>query len=696
MKLTEKDVKDMRYFAKRTLSIVMAFIIVFSLFTITYPTTSEAAATQYVSETVPAVYKSYVAAVKKAHPNWNFEFFYTGLNWNDVITAESRDGLSLISYIYPKSYRAIDSNSYDLDSDYYHSKDAGGWYNSAKETIAYYMDPRNFFADEYIFQFEKLSYDANIHNINGVKAILKGSFMDGVKIKNLKGTAVLYAQAYIDAAKKTNVSPYHLASRTIQEVGKSGSGSTSGKYKGYEGIYNFYNIGAYAGENPIKNGLKWASSTTAGNYLRPWNTQYKSIVGGAQYIGEGYINNQQNTMYFEKFDVIGEYNDTTLYTHQYMGNISAAYSEGQSIYNTYSSLDAIDNAFTFVIPVYNNMPSKACPLPVTAGSPWCWLKSLKVDNYVLTPSSMTQVATNTYMVNVPYEVKNVTISATPYISSSTVTGLAKNKTNQVSTGRVTVSTSLKVRTSAGVKDNNQLTFDGENVSLKNGTEVTKLAQQTVDGTLWYRIRFEFNGSTLEGWVSSVYVSMDSSISSYYENVYINVGKNTYDITVTSQGGQTRSYNLVIIRQEGDPETNEPEINKTQDGINTTYSVNTKKSFISGINKNTSYSAFVKRLGLDETTSVRVYNGEKEVNKGYMHTGMKVAVTNSGITTAYWIAVNGDLNGDAAVDIYDLVKARNHIIGTKTLSGIHEAAADMNGDGSVDIFDLIKIRNSTIE
>lgn len=686
----------MRHFFKRTLSFFLAFIMVFSLFAVIYHPSSKAASTQYVSGTVPAVYKAYITAAKKAHPNWNFEFFYTGLDWSTVINEESKDGVNLVSYIYPKSYRAIDSSSYNSSTDEYISKDAGGWYNCAKETIEYYMDPRNFFDEENIFQFEKMSYDADIHNIDGVKAIIKGSFMDGVKIKNLNGKSVLYAQAYMDAAKATNVSPYHLASRTIQEVGKSGSDSTKGKYSGYEGIYNFYNIGAYAGSNPIKSGLRWASSKTAGNYMRPWNSQYKSIVGGAEYIGESYISNKQNTLYLEKFDVVGEYNDTSLYTHQYMGNISAAYTEGQAVYKTYVSLNAINNAFTFVIPVYNNMPSKACSLPIEAGSPWSWLKSLKVDNYALSPSSTLQVATNTYTLNLPYEIKKVTVSATPYKSNATVTGLSKNKTNQVSTGKVTVSSSLKVRTSAGVSDTNRLTYNNEYVNLKNGTEITKLGQQTVSGTVWYKIRFVYSGATLEGWVSSEYISMDSSLSSYYDNLYINVGKNTFDITVTSPSGSTRTYNLVIYRQEGNPETDEPEIVKTQDGLNTLYSVDTEKSFISGINKNTSYSAFVKKLGLDEMTTVKVYNGEKAVTKGYIHTGMKLAVNNSGITTAYWVAVNGDLNADATVDIFDLIKVRNHILGTNELKGIYVLAADMNADESVDIFDLIKIRNSAIE
>ena len=46
-------------------------------------------------------------------------------------------------------------------------------------------------------------------------------------------------QELIDAAKKSGVSPYHLASRALQEVGASG---TSGSVNGSSGYYNYYNI----------------------------------------------------------------------------------------------------------------------------------------------------------------------------------------------------------------------------------------------------------------------------------------------------------------------------------------------------------------------------------------------------------------------------------------------------------------------
>jgi len=692
-----KDVKNMKNRLKKATGIFLALLLVASVFAI-IPPVETTAASQYVSSTVPGIYKPYIEKIKNAHPNWSFEFFYTGIDWNTAVTHENKDGINLISSSFPKSYRAIDSKSYNSATDNYYSKDAGGWYNAAYDTVAYYMDPRNFFDDEFIFQFEKLSYDSSFHNIDGVKSMLKGSFMDGVKIKNTSGSSVLYAQAYMDAAKKSGVSPYHLASRTIQEVGWSGSGSTSGTNSTYPGIYNFYNIGATSGDSPITSGLRWASSTTAGTYMRPWDSQYKSIVGGAMWIGDGFIGNKQNTLYLEKFDVVGDYNGSTLYSHQYMTSVTSAAYEGKSVYNNYKKLGVESNSFAFVIPVYNNMPINPSPKPIDSGSPWGWLSSLKVDNYFVSPNSTTQVTTNTFNVIIPNDVKKVTISAVPFKSNATVTGLAKKKSGKdPDTGVVSdVSSSLFVRTSPGVDgNNNKLKYNDEYVKIANGTVLTKTGQSTVDGQLWYKVKFSFSGTTLEGWVSAAYVTMDSAPVTYYESVYVNVGNNAFNIKVSSSNGSTRTYKLNIMRLEGDEEIDEPEVITTDDGLNTTYSVDQKHKFISDVASGTTIAQFVKNLGLPSKVTYNIYDGSGEVKKGNMKTGMKLTLTSNKITTAYFIAVSGDLNSDAAVDILDIVTVRNHIISTAPLKGVYAAAADVNKDGTIDILDLIEIRNITL-
>jgi beta-N-acetylglucosaminidase len=238
-------------------------------------------------EGVPDIYKPYIEKLLSLHPNWNFVFYDTGYNWNDLFVTtnlgQCYTGRSLIQGA-PLSYRSTASDCYNWREDKWIAHDGTSWYQANKETIAYYMDPRNFLNENTIFMFENLSFDVQTQNIDGVKNILKNSFMNEVTIKNQNNEDVLYAQAYMDAADYSKVSPYHLSSRTVQEVGYDGSGSTSGKYSGYEGYYNFYNIGASASTTPIANGLKFAktggslSDANKAKCLIPWNTQYKSIV----------------------------------------------------------------------------------------------------------------------------------------------------------------------------------------------------------------------------------------------------------------------------------------------------------------------------------------------------------------------------------------------------------------------------------
>ncbi len=378
-------------------------------------------------EGVPEEYKSYIESLLIKHPNWKFVFYDTGYEWDELFTedAQGKLGTSAIEYTFPLSYRSTQSGAYNWRTDKWIPVDSNSWFQANTQTIAYYMDPRNFLNEDKVFMFESLSYDATTQNVEGVKTILKNSFMENVKIKDLNGNSLLYADAYIKAAEYSKVSPYHLAARTIQEVGYKGSGSVSGTYSGYEGYYNFYNIGAYAGATPIANGLNFAKtggSMTDANKkkcLIPWNTQYKAIAGGGYWIGMSYINSvhKQNTLYYQKFNTS---NPNNAFYHQYMQNIMAPSSEASSVKKTYSNMGILDNAFTFIIPYYRNMPKEASKLPASNNyNPNNWLKSLTIDGYDI---DFDGGKTSGYKLTVPKTVDSVKISATTVNSKAKVTG----------------------------------------------------------------------------------------------------------------------------------------------------------------------------------------------------------------------------------------------------------------------------------
>ena len=173
------------------------------------------------------------------------------------------------------------------------------------------------------------------------------------EIKKNQTTTISYADIIMKAAEESGISPYSIAIKIIQEVGRKGSNSVSGTYPGYEGYYNFFNIGAYDSGNAIENGLKYAKE-------KGWNSQDTAIIEGAKYMSDSYINVGQNTAYFYKFDVIDGKNGT--FWHQYMTNIQDPSSQAKNLYNTYTKNNMLDISLNFIIPVYDNMPS-ICSMP---------------------------------------------------------------------------------------------------------------------------------------------------------------------------------------------------------------------------------------------------------------------------------------------------------------------------------------------
>ncbi len=370
----------------------------------------------------PESYKDALRSLHKTHPEWEFRAVQTGLVWDDVVTAESRVGANLVSKNAIVSWKSTEKTAYNLKTNQWYTFDGGAWVAASKEIISYYLDPRNFLTETTIFQFESLEYE-EYQNRQGVRRLLSGSFMSG-KYTEPDGKQRGYAATFINVGKKVGVSPYHLAARCYQEQGKGTSGSVSGTVAGYENIFNYYNIGAYAsgGNSPVVQGLKYASMQSAGstNYGRPWNTRYKALLGGAQYVAMKYVKVGQNTLYFQKFNVVNKKNG--LYRHQYMTNIQAAESEAVKMSRAYSQEDT---RLVFYIPVYQNMPEGACAKPISNTNPNNYLATLEIEGQQLTP--IFHPETESYDLSVPKKIKKVNISATAVAQTTRVEGTGQVK-----------------------------------------------------------------------------------------------------------------------------------------------------------------------------------------------------------------------------------------------------------------------------
>lgn len=319
----------------------------------------------YVSEIyekAPAEYAEQLKLIKANHPNFVFEFKEVEPDFSSVLAGESVHGRSLIWQNPPSSiFCSTNDSSYNPYTNTWSPIDGLRWYQANEKTIAYYLDPRNYLTENRIYAFLKIS-DVQNATLEGCEDMLKGTFMDNVRTNLPDGSYKSYAEIFYQTGKEIGVSPYFLISKVIQEVGRGGSRSTSGSDSMYPGIYNFYNIHAYSGSDPVTTGLSWAAGS--GSVERPWDSQYKSIHGGALWIAKGYIDRAQDTIYFMKFDVVDNpLNKNGFYAHQYMTNIKGAVSEGNLLKRGYENSGADKKDITFLIPVYKNLPSSVCEYP---------------------------------------------------------------------------------------------------------------------------------------------------------------------------------------------------------------------------------------------------------------------------------------------------------------------------------------------
>lgn len=364
----------------------------------------------------PESYRASLRNLHKKYPEWVFKPVNTGLDWNTVIKEESVFRINTTQTSINANTNFADlstaSGAYDWSTDRFTVCDGSNWYSASSDLIKYYMDPRNFLDERYIFSFESLAYD-KAHTKDGVQSILNGTFMKGSYTETDPSTGVKttksYADTFMEAGKIAGASPYYLAAKARLELGVNGSNSSSGTYYKKPGYYNFFNIGASDGADAVLNGLNFAAKNDPNFYL-PWNTRYKSIVGGAKYIANYFINVGQNTSYTQKFNVV--YKDK-LYRNQYMTAVHGASSSASTVYNSYKSIGVLDSKFVFYIPVYNNMPSSPCARPAYAGNPNSYLKTLQLNsgNVALTPSF--RYDKTEYSVIVGSNVSEITVSASP-------------------------------------------------------------------------------------------------------------------------------------------------------------------------------------------------------------------------------------------------------------------------------------------
>jgi len=665
-------------------------------------------------------YAELITALKSAHPNWNFTIFYTGLDWDQVIKNETTavHGRNLITSSKSSSWICSVCGSKPYDN--------GSWRCASEAAVSYYMDPRNSLNENYIFQFENLSYNSSIQTIEGVKKILadvkymQANTITYTKTDGTTGTInKSYAQVIMEAAQEAKISPYHLAARIRQEQGTGNSASTlaSGTYSGYVGYYNFLNIGATGSGTTaiITNGLNYAKN-------KSWTDPEKSIKGGASILASSYINSGQDTLYLQKFDV--DSSDGTLYYFQYMQNVSASKSEGYEVMKSYRDLGLIDSSIDFIIPVYENMPEKACSEPVEAGIVTQNVKikgtNVNVRSGASTSASiLATVNTGDVLLRIEmatsasggYYWDKVVLSdgRKGYISRSYLVEMAdvKNCNNSV-----VANTSANLRNGPGTEGTTIIT------TLVKGQALTRIETgvYNLNGFIWDRVVLS---DGRQGYVAQNYIDLVDSNSG---------NSNTGELikVITSSGLKVReqpgtNQKVLTYLDKGDILT------RTQSAVSTVNGYTWDKivtsagieGYIARGNSTETYIEVVtsnelngNNNGTNAKGEFKIENGNvisnplltvEDINDKYSDTTVTVkkpdgtVITGGNVGTGYSITIGsttytaiklGDVNGDAEVNTIDALNALKYDVGSLTLSDAQKKALDVNKDGELNTLDAL--------
>ena len=419
-------------------------------------------------------YKEKIEALMELHPTWNFELLYTGLSLDEVVSGEAQ--------VHSRNLVPSDKSGEWICSVCGTKPYDSGWYCASEKATAYYMDPRNFLDEINIFQFQDVNeYISGVFTLEGIQNQVNNTYL-----KN-------YSNDIDTACRNQNVNPYYIISRLIQEQGKNGTqigrGMDGGDGNTY---YNPFNIGASGNgwDEIYANALATAKSYG-------WNTMEKALEGGITFCKANWLENYQNTLYQNKFD-IDTRNGTALYVHQYMQNLMGAYSEAQLLQGMYANTDRLESNFTFIIPVYENMSSTVSQLPSNSSE----IYPMDVETTGTKINVRAEANTSASVLTVIENKGTKLLSVERGINSNWQKVILTDGTIGYVSGtylkqiddQVNCNEKARVKTNDGYGCNTRL---GPSLSIQKGpyldeaTEVTiinKGIYNNIDGFDWYRIR----------------------------------------------------------------------------------------------------------------------------------------------------------------------------------------------------------------
>lgn len=177
------------------------------------------------------------------------------------------------------------------------------------------------------------------------------------------------------------------------------------------------------------------------------------------------------------------------------------------------------------------------------------------------------------------------------------------------------------------------------------------------------------------------------------NIKLNEKENIIDLVSKAENNTTKTYRIIVTKQDR-PQTDDtgnlvyPDINEVLGKVSVKYN----DKYIRGLSIGTKYETFkdtITKLNNLVKVDIKANSNNKT---GSFATGDIVSLDNGKDKVTFTYTLFGDLNGDAAIDLIDLVHVRNIILEESNLVGAYKEAGDVNHDGKIDLIDLVYVRN----
>lgn len=652
--------------------------------------------------------KAKLDAIKRERPGWKIRIMETGLDWNEVIRREG-DGVG-------RSPRSLVQGKYGewiVSNQIY---DNGSWRAASDKAISYVMDPRNWLNpnNSSILQFMQLSY-FEVSDEN-VKVALKDTFFD-----NMDNARIIN-----NVSRDYNINVFFVVARIIQEQGYKGSATWKMDSDG-KSYYNPFNINASGNgvSEIIKNALQRAKD-------KGWDTFEKGLRGGIEKIGTDYINEKQDTLYLQKFDVESK---GTLYSHQYMQNIDAPRTEASILKSKMDKINGVlDNNVVLLIPVYNNMPATPTAEPngnIDIGPINIQLKNNHTDwnvreNASISSKSVAKVANSSTIVLSIMRTNDgwhrvVLVDGTfGYIKFENDVWEQVNDVKNTNEAMIVKGDDVALRAGPGTNEPVIMRLSKNSIL----TRVDNTGRYNINGYIWDRVELP-NGK--KGFVARNFLEDTKKANNIYRvnvNDYLimrdapngqdirhlgdgvlvtvleraNEKVNGYfrDKIITAEGAVgyvARDYLVNVNGEEKEEPKNKPEpqpsVQPAPQPEKKPENVNVNSKLIDNKNEEKKIIRVSPEARADDLK--KKYSNVKDISNNDLGTGTTVKIDNK----EYKIIKIGDVNGDGDTDEIDAILILRKSIDIIQFNNIQNEAADVDKDGNSDEIDALRILRYTI-